>query len=375
MTTISFVGDLCLLSPNDIRISEDFRKILSSEFNVLNFEIPLKAAGQSSIIKSGPALYQSDGAPDWVENNGWNVISLANNHALDFGEKSFIKTIKAFKHATLIGVGNFSEAYKVKILNSKDGRKIGFLACTHREFGVLDDSSDNNRLGCAWICHPEIVRNMLDARKEVDILIAYVHAGVEGFDQPLPEWRRQYKHFVDLGCDAVIASHPHVPQGWELYNGKPIFYSLGNFCFQTKFHSSDSHWYESLGCVLSFDDSKKCSIETYPLIYDDLNNEIRIDNRKVAIDHIGELNEVLNNAKKYWNYINTKLPLEFDTYMWLFSMSGMYRKLSFFTYLRHIMAKFLGRNPSMVHLLNNLQNESHRWSLERIIRIKESVKF
>lgn len=375
MITISFVGDLCLLSPNDIRLSDDFRNFLSSEFNVLNFEIPLKAEGQSCIKKSGPALYQSDDTPAWVEKNGWNVISLANNHAFDFGEDSFIKTVKAFDHATLIGGGKYSEAYKVKILNSNDGRKIGFLACTHREFGVLDDSSDDIKLGCAWICHPEVIRAILDAREKVDILIAYVHAGVEGFDQPLPEWRRQYKFFVDLGCDAVVASHPHVPQGWELYNGKPIFYSLGNFCFQKQSHSNDSHWYESLGCVLSFDDNVKCNIEIYPLIYDDLNNEIRIDNSNVAIAHINELNETLNDDKKYWNFINSKLPLEFDTYMWLFSISGMYRKISFLTYLRCVKARIFGRNPSMVHLLNNLQNESHRWAIERILRIRESVKY
>ena len=375
MTSISFVGDLCLLTPNDIRLSDDFRKILSSEFNVLNLEIPLKAEGQSCIKKSGPALYQSDDTPGWVENNGWNVISLANNHALDFDEESFKKTLKSFTKATLIGVGHFKEAYQTRILEAKDGRKIGFIACTHREFGVLDDVNDITKLGCAWICHPEVVRSILDARKKVDILIAYVHAGVEGFDQPLPEWRRQYRYFVDLGCDAIIASHPHVPQGWEIYNGKPIFYSLGNFCFQKQSHSCDPHWYESLGCVLSFDNTGKCNVETYPLIYDDIKNEIRIDERKEAIQHIAELNETLNDEKKYWNFIDTKLPLEYDTYMWLFSISGMYSKISFISYLRYIKGQIFGRKPSMLHLLNNLQNESHRWAIERIIRLRESIKY
>lgn len=375
MTTISFVGDLCLLSPSDIKLSDEFRKILSSEFNVLNFEVPLKAEGQFSIKKSGPALCQSDETPEWVENNGWNVISLANNHALDFGEESLKKTLKSFSKTTLIGGGNFEEAYNTRVLQTKDGRKIGFFACTHREFGVLDDETDASKLGCAWICHPEVVKSILNARKKVDILIAYVHAGVEGFDQPLPEWRRQYKYFIELGCDAVVASHPHVPQGWEYYNGKPIFYSLGNFCFQKQSHSCDPHWYESLGCVLSYDASGECKIDTYPLIYDDIKNEIRIDDRKEAIQHIAELNETLNDIRKYWNFINTRLPLEFDTYMWLFSISGMYQKISLRAYVEYLLRRILGKKRSMVHLLNNLQNESHRWAIERIIRLRESIKY
>ena len=60
------------------------------------------------------------------------------------------------------------------------------------------------------------------------------HAGLEKVNYPLPEFREQYKRFIDYGADAIIAHHPHVVQGWEYYNNKLIAYSLGNFIWQKK---------------------------------------------------------------------------------------------------------------------------------------------
>ena len=61
-----------------------------------------------------------------------------------------------------------------------------------------------------------------------------LHDGIEYIDIPLPEQRERYRDFVDYGADGVFVHHPHVPQGWEVYKGRPIFYSLGNFFFNSK---------------------------------------------------------------------------------------------------------------------------------------------
>ena len=71
----------------------------------------------------------------------------------------------------------------------------------------------------------------MNLKKEVDFIIFFAHAGLEHYDVPLVEWRERYKRLCDLGVDAVVATHPHVPQGYEKYNNKYIFYSLGNFYF------------------------------------------------------------------------------------------------------------------------------------------------
>ena len=78
----------------------------------------------------------------------------------------------------------------------------------------------------------------MNLKKEVDFIIFFAHAGLEHYDVPLVEWRERYKRLCDLGVEAVIATHPHVPQGYEKYNNKYIFYSLGNFNFP-KSHTID----------------------------------------------------------------------------------------------------------------------------------------
>lgn len=91
MSKISFVGDLCLKNPEEVNLSSTIGCILKEcEYNVLNFEAPLKSGDSCAIAKSGPALFQSDDSPEWIVNNGWNIISVANNHFADYGEKSIL---------------------------------------------------------------------------------------------------------------------------------------------------------------------------------------------------------------------------------------------------------------------------------------------
>ncbi|MGB2136340.1 MAG: CapA family protein, partial [Flavobacteriaceae bacterium] len=69
------------------------------------------------------------------------------------------------------------------------------------------------------------------AKEQADIVIVTLHGGNEYFPYPRPGMRKLCHHFVDLGVEAVICHHPHVPGAYEYYQGKPIVYSLGNFVF------------------------------------------------------------------------------------------------------------------------------------------------
>lgn len=89
---------------------------------------------------------------------------------------------------------------------------------------------------------------MSQLRNEVDLIIFFAHAGLENYDIPLIEWRERYKRLCDLGVDCVVASHPHVSQGFEQYNGQYIFYSLGNLFFPGEW-SLDNDEY---GCSIVF---------------------------------------------------------------------------------------------------------------------------
>src|SRR5690606_4046893 len=78
-------------------------------------------------------------------------------------------------------------------------------------------------------------------------VVVLAHAGLEESPVPQWQWKSRYRALCDKGADAVIASHPHVPQGYELYNGKLIAYSLGNFYFDSpKYAHSPDHSYSVL---------------------------------------------------------------------------------------------------------------------------------
>lgn len=118
------------------------------------------------------------------------------------------------------------------ILRSKKrvrgGCKVGILNFSENGFGAAIESQ---AYGYAYIFSEEAFQKIEKIKKECDFLVVVCHAGAEMWNIPLPEWRNTYKKLIDFGVNAVIAHHPHIPQGWEEYHNGIIFYSLGNFAF------------------------------------------------------------------------------------------------------------------------------------------------
>ena len=256
MLQINFFGDFVCTNVSKLSLSEDLNNILlKSDYNCLNFEAPLRSnTERERIRKSGPRLSMPDEVLDFISKNNFNIISLANNHIMDYGESGLKKTMCLLQDKA-VGVGTYKEAYTPKII-SKDGISVAFLSLTHREYGCVDVNS--NSLGAAWILNPELPLIISKIKSGVDFLFVLAHAGVEYMDIPLPEWRSTYKLFIDWGVDCIIASHPHVPQGFEIYKDKYIYYSLGNFCFQKeaiKFDCNNRpYWNSSLMVNVKIDE-------------------------------------------------------------------------------------------------------------------------
>lgn len=303
-----FAGDFCSTpSTKPIVVTEDLRTLISScDFKICNFEVPLKP---SYVEPKEGYFYQNDDAPSFLEDLGFDVFSFSNNHVFDYGMDGWQKTIDSFTHKPF-GSGKYDDAYKLKIVE-KEGVKIGFLAlCYAARFGVFDNLSDKSSYGCAWINDLKVNHIIIEAKKELDYLIVLAHDGIEYIDVPLPETIEKYRDFIDYGADAVIGTHPHCPQGWETYKGKPIFYSLGNFLFNSKTDYSyrawnRPHWYEGLCVVLT--------ISNYELSYEILhtlntdNLVISIDKSETRINHGKIICQYLKDDEKYKNYLNSVL--------------------------------------------------------------------
>ena len=364
MTTFVFLGDFVSQFPQDIKTNAEFDKWAHADYKACNFEAPIYVEGLSATSKSGPALSQSKKSPEFFENQGFNIIQLANNHIMDYGEKGLKSTINAFKKSTIIGAGSSEDAYKIATIKC-EGKIVGLLSLVQHEFGIT--SNNSSKYGTAWINHSCINKMVSNAKSICDYLIVLPHAGFEGIDAPLPEWRQRYKELIDLGADTIIASHPHVPQGWEVYNGKYIFYSLGNFCFHKISNSKTPYWYKSLGVKMFVTDTG-LTFDIKNINYS--NNIISIDNSKEINEHTQYLCTLLEDINKYEDYVNHELDAFWDTYK-LYLLRGLGAislGVSINTFVHAAYGILKGENIPM--LINNFQCETHNWAIQNILRRK-----
>lgn len=184
-------------------------------------------------------------------------------------------------------------------------------------------------------------------------------------DMPLPEWRDVYKYFIDLGADAVIASHPHVPQGWEIYKDKPICYSLGNFCFQKK-TDTPPHWNESLCCCLDVTSPHSATMMIRPVFYDKETNYISDNTHESFSKHMTQLNDLLRDDEAYMSAVNECCKKLSPHYMELFTRSGMVTNIMNIGLLKGMAEWVYGHGFfRKEHAINNIRCESHRWAILR----------
>ena len=302
-----FAGDFCSKpSASAIVVSEELHSIIEScDISVVNFEVPLRPNGIELPPQNRERFFQNDDVPGFLADLGFDLFSLANNHIFDWGEPGFLKTKEALGNASF-GAGTYDDAYQVKIVEIS-GVKIGFLAvCFAAYTGVFDDVTQHDGLGCAYINDFRVNHVILDAKKDVDYLFILPHDGIEYIDIPMPKTIARYRDFIDYGADGVIGTHPHCPQGWESYRGKPIFYSLGNFLFNSKNRYdyravNRPHWYEGLCVVISI----ACNRISWDII-----NTRNVDNTSIIVEHNAEREKhneqicrYLNNIEEYNFYL------------------------------------------------------------------------
>lgn len=362
MITLSFFGDFLCMEPNQVTFTDAFKRWAPADVVACNLEAPLNSDAAPA-PKSGPSLSQSEDSPMLLRDLGINLVLLANNHIMDYGEEGLSKTVELLGDIKSIGAGDASHVYDVTILD-KNGLRIGVMSLVQHEFGTVE-TLEEGRVGTAWVNHPIVTRKIIEARETCDVLIILPHAGFENIDAPLPEWRDMYKAFIDLGADVVIASHPHVPQGWEDYNGKRIYYSLGNFCFDKKI-GNNPYWNKSLSVKVTIADNNQISFEEKCIVFDD--GIIDIDETEETKLHVEYLRRLLLRPEEYNSYIDKQLEAFWESYrlymlrgLGAFSLNGNINTLVHSAY-----GVLKGMDIPM--LLNNFQCETHSWAIQRLLK-------
>ena len=237
---IVFVGDVMVaeipgqLIAKGIDPLAPFNEVLQRhDLRIGNLECVIATGGTA---EGKPFTFRADLDVLPVLKRHFDAMSVANNHSGDFGKDAFAEELGLMRKAGLpyFGGGNdASEAHKPLILE-RNGLRIALLG--YVEFKPRSFEAGAHLPGVAWSGEDDqVIEDIAAARRDyhADIVIPYMHWGWEEEPNPSPRLREFARRMIDAGADMVVGSHPHVTQGAEMYKGKPIVYSLGNFLFNS----------------------------------------------------------------------------------------------------------------------------------------------
>ena len=160
---------------------------------------------------------------------GFNLVSLANNHTLDRGEKAVISSCNYWKTKDVLTAGSYTsneEANEIKI-KEKNGIKYTLLAYTYGTNGIPVPQGKDYLVN---IYSDEKIKNDIEkVRDKVDVLLVSMHWGNEYQTEPTAEQKRQAEYLSSLGVDIIIGTHPHIIEPITYINDTLVIYSLGNF--------------------------------------------------------------------------------------------------------------------------------------------------
>lgn len=214
----------------------DFHKMFTDIEPIIK-DYDLKYYNQETIIGGkdiGVSHYPTFNSPDEIGLNlvdiGFNMVSLANNHAMDKGERAILYSVNFWRNQKDVMVtgqsDSFEERNKIPVYEM-NGIKFAFLSYTYGTNGIPLPYGKDYLVN---IYSDEQVKTDIDQIKDkVDVIIVAMHWGIEYTHIPTDEQRREAEYLASLGVDLIIGSHPHVIQPVEYVGDTLVIYSLGNF--------------------------------------------------------------------------------------------------------------------------------------------------
>lgn len=251
--SLVFAGDVCL-EEEDFVLGyydevQDLEKCISPEILertnsadvfLLNHEYCISDRGEA--LEGKYYTFRADPKRmKLIEEMGTDIVSLANNHVYDYGPEALLDTADLLDEAGIAYVGggrNLDEA-KQPVYFIVNGVKIGYVAASRAEKTRYTPQAEEDEPGVLLMYESdEFVEVIKNASKECDYLAAYVHWGTEDSNQFEDYQHEQAEELLSSGADIIIGGHPHVLQGIEYIDGKPVVYSMGDFWFndETKYN-------------------------------------------------------------------------------------------------------------------------------------------
>lgn len=305
---ILIAGDFC----PQFRVSDNFDKenyhevlgdvkdvISEADYSIVNFECPISKGSEKAIVKVGPNLKCSFNGMKAVKWAGFNGVTLANNHFRDYGNEGCLNTLEACSRLGIDTVGggnNLEEASRILYKNIGD-KRLAIINCCEHEFSIATETA----AGSNPLNPIKQYYQIKEAHDIADFVLVIVHGGHEHYQLPGPRMQQTYRFFIDAGADAVINHHQHCYSGHEIYQGKPIFYGLGNFCFDKK-KKMKSTWYEGYMVMLMLDNDIRYKIYPYYQCLEDAH--VTLLNAEAFNKKLEELNNVIKNQERLLSETN-----------------------------------------------------------------------
>lgn len=255
------------------------------DITIANFEGTLTSSNnraQKTFTFKGPAGYASILKKGSVE-----IVNLANNHTMDFGQSAFTDTKKNLKKKKIKYCYNETIAYK-----TVKGIKVAFLG-----FNQLNGVSES-----------QVKNGIKQAKKKrAKIIIVSFHWGIEKSYYPTAMQKAMGHYAIECGASLVLGHHPHVLQGIEKYKGRYIVYSLGNFCFGGNVNPADKDtmifqqtFYVKNGKLLKKNDAKiiPCSLSSTSYTNDFQPKRLTGSSKRKLIQKINRLSNGMNTSVK-----------------------------------------------------------------------------
>ena len=337
----------------------DFQKLMEeADFNITNLECPL-TTNSEVITKTGPALKANPESVNLLKIMGFDIVTLANNHIMDYDAKGLKDTLKVLDEHNIahVGAGNIEDIIDV-IYISKNDIKVAIINVCENEWST-DEKEGYKANGFSEI---DMFYSIKSAQEKADKIIVIHHGGHEMYNLPSPRLKKTLRFFVDCGADAVVSHHTHCAGGHETYKNAPIFYSLGNFIFDVP-SQRDSIWNYGMAVALDCNTSS-ISFQTHYFNQFDNEPQVNLINEKELKYDITELNDIISNERgleeKFNEFVAQKMIL-------------------YTSYLEPVRSKYIlglinrGLMPSLWHkrkkhyLKNLITCESHREVVMKIL--------
>lgn len=372
-TSILITGDLApqgrileLVKENKTKdFFNDFKPhLLSSDINITNLECPFVLEAKK-IKKTGPYLKAPIESVNLLIEGRFDVVTLANNHILDYGYDGLKTTIETCEKNDIktVGAGLDKKTVITPLILNKNNKKIGIINIAEEEFSVIP----SGEYGANSFNVLELYKTIKDLKEKVDVIILIAHGGHEFYKYPSPEIVKRYRLLVEFGVDVVVGHHPHCHSGYEKYEDGLIFYSLGNFSFDWPDMKKEG-WNQGFAVKFEISDSNEIDFKIIPYVQGREKPGVCLLDEKANkkfFDELEDINSVIQSEKLLMNEWENLVNSNVKQYLTLIQPTTRFIKaLQNRNLLPNI---FFTKIKNRLLLLNLIRCESHREMLINVL--------